>query len=237
MNNDNYFGYGFKLENTNYLIDSKYSYSSSFGIYSLLKDGNPSNYLLKTFVDKPWISKFYQNESKYLKTASDLGISPHFIYSGHLVLENGTPTETKQINGIIIEKYGEGTLTNLYDNGIMDDPNYGPNIKTQIKKILYTLYSHGIYHNDLHTDNFLYHYDIETDTYIIKVIDFGISKNFHGKHNEGNYSVVIVGNKHIGKTLNTSNIEITPNIGGKKKSKKKNFKKMKTIKKRNLYKK
>jgi serine/threonine protein kinase len=159
------------IDKREYTINKRFG-SGSFFVYSLNVDEKESNYLLKDIPLKNY-QQYYETESKYLKIASELGVAPKFIHN-EIINKNG-----EQIGIIIVEKYGEGSLTQLYNEGILDDVRYALSIKKQIKTILDTLYANGIDHNDLHSDNFLYHY--ENGEYNIKIIDFDKSRPLNNR--------------------------------------------------------
>jgi serine/threonine protein kinase len=118
-------------------------------------------------------------------------------------LRNRLPQKKIYRIGIfIMEKFGEGTLTDLYNMGVFENVKYKSNISLQLKKILDKLYENGIKHNDLHSNNFLYHYDQAKDKYIMKIIDFDQSKNFRG---ERNYNIEIVDSTAIINVKKNSN--------------------------------
>ena len=113
--------------------------------------------------------KEVETESKYLKIASDLGVTPNYIGTYYCNYNDN------DYGIILFEHYGDGSLTDLYDNGEYEKHKYS--INSQIKVILDLLYDNKLDHNDLHTDNFLYKkigYN-----YLIKIIDFDGAKTFN----------------------------------------------------------
>ena len=166
---------------------------STYYIYNLTLNDEDSGLLLKEipFLKNPsYRENSYENEVKFLTIASSLDVSPKLIH--HEIITKKYKNDVKKVGIIIFEKYGEGTVTDLFEKGIMNDINYLKSVRRQIKIILKILYDNNISHNDLHTHNFLYHYDSKKDKYNIKIIDFDVSTLFRNT-NKRNYMVRIIG--------------------------------------------
>lgn len=159
----------------NYVVNKQFK-TSTYPIYEIKINNEIVPFLLKefSFTDKyGQIKNDYENELYFLKIASKLRVCPRLIYNK--IINKGE----NEIGILIMEKFGEGTLTDLYKNGLFENKTQLTNISLQIKNILDKLYKNGISHNDLHSDNFLYHYDEEQDKYLIKIIDFDKSIKFN----------------------------------------------------------
>lgn len=163
--------------NITYEVGEKFK-ESTFPIYTLNINGKPSPFLLKVV---PFTGRHiesyknqYEKEISYLKQASELRVSPKLIHDEIITRVDLKTNNEYELGILIMEKYGEGTLTELYNNLIREGKieKYRTNIGLQIKSILDKLYKNNISHNDLHSDNFLYHYDKSKDKYTIKIIDF-----------------------------------------------------------------
>lgn len=176
---------------------------SNYYIYNLkFVDNTDSGLLLKEIPflkERSYRELAYEKEVHFLSIASSLDVSPKLVH--HEIISKEKNGNLKRFGIIIFEKYGEGTLTKLYKDDIMQNPKYLNSIRRQVKIILKKLYDNNINHNDLHTDNFLYHYDSEKDKYNIKIIDFDLSKPINS-NNKRNYKVRIIGPNTF---LNVSN--------------------------------
>ena len=112
-------------------------------------------------------------EVNYMLKAFELGITPDII---NLLICEYDSTEYAII---IMEKYGDGTLTELLKMPLYE--MYKLEINLQLKTILDILYSNNISHNDLHSDNFLFKFNrdllgnILNEPPEIKIIDFDVA--------------------------------------------------------------
>ena len=201
-------------------------------IYSVCNKitGECDKVLAKVYKIKGEKSRKVDNESKYLKKASDLGITPSYIGTYYCKYDN------KNYGIILFEHFGEGTVTDLIINGEYERNKRS--INKQLKDIIDLLYSNKIDHNDMHTDNFLYK---KTGTgHLIKIIDFDQAKQLK-KMNADPYEIFKserIQPKNWWRTLGPHSY-IHPDIieesetierikGGKKVSKRRKTKKRKT---------
>lgn len=145
--------------------------SSNYYVYSLCRDrelNDCQETLAKLYPITPWhTSSVIAKEIEYITRASNLGVTPTLI-----------GVEQCEYNGsdyiiIIMEKYGNGSLTDLLSNGYYED--HKEEINRQLKHILDELYDSDISHGDLHSENFLY--KMKDDGEIeLKIIDFDLAE-------------------------------------------------------------
>ena len=171
----------------NYLFDNVYA-SSNYYVYKICPSdrmGNCDKILAKVYKYDPksWHSKGdITREVKYMKLASNLRVSPGYI--GY----NWCNYDGDKYAIILMEKYGEGSLTKLYKT--FEYKKNKLKIDKAIKEILDTLYDKNIDQNDIHSDNFLYHYNTDTGEYEFKIIDFDAAKPLGDSYR--NYNIEIL---------------------------------------------
>lgn len=121
-------------------------------------------------------------EVNYMLKGFELGVTPDIIS----LLE--CEYDSKQYAIILMEKYGDGTLTDLLTTPLYNE--FKRDIHLQLKTILDILYANNISHNDLHSDNFLFkfHRDLSNNILFdippeIKIIDFDVATPNKGPFN------------------------------------------------------
>lgn len=167
------------------LCSDRYTYyfgncfsGSNYWVYTLCEDKELSrceNLLVKIRPVSGWVTKEAINqEASYMEIASRLGVSPRLIGVDFCSAEELKIDSDEEIGFISMEKYGEGSLTELYKTEYFRE--HIIEIKDKLKTILDILYENGIDHNDLHSGNFLYSFkDGEIE---FKVIDFDSARPF-----------------------------------------------------------
>lgn len=161
------------------LCSDRYTYyfgecfsQKSYWIYTLCEDIELSScdkYLVKIRpISSMEHAYIINDEARYMEVASRLGIAPEVIGVDFC------PAGTQILGLILMEKYGEGTLYELYNTAYFRE--HTKEIKEKLKYILDILYDNGIDHNDLHSGNFLY--SLKDGRPELKIIDFGNAKPF-----------------------------------------------------------
>lgn len=151
----------------NYYIGNCFA-GSNYYTYSLCEDKELTkctSALLKIYQLNWWLNPDKINkEAAYMKRAYDLGVSPRFIAVDYCNYDG------KEYGLVSVERYGEGTLKDLYENKDFFD-SHKDKIVEKLREILNILYQNNIYHNDLHSKNFLYKID-DAGELEFKIIDF-----------------------------------------------------------------
>jgi serine/threonine protein kinase len=167
------------------LCSDRYTYyfgncfsGSNYWVYTLCEDKELSrcdNLLVKIRPISEWVSKeSILKEADYLETASRLGVSPRLIGVDFCSAEDLKIDNDGEIGFISMEKYGEGSLSELFKTEYFRE--HIIEIKDKLKTILDILYDNRIDHNDLHSGNFLYSFkDGEIE---FKIIDFDSARPF-----------------------------------------------------------
>lgn len=144
---------------------------SNFYVYSVCvgeNDQKCDKYLAKVY-DKP--RKGWKNKSDITRERNFMvkaaAVSPKVIGYVYCLYND------KLFAIIIMEKYGEGPLTDLLKNGEYEKNK--EQIDRQLRDLLDYLYAINIDHNDLHSDNILY--KKIGSKYEFKIIDFDLSRN------------------------------------------------------------
>ena len=108
----------------------------------------------------------------FTETASKLGVSPDFIGLEFCSYDHDFAV-------LIMAHYGQGSLTQLLNNGYYED--HKDVIHKKLRIILDTLYNENLNHNDLHSDNFLYTIDSAGEIEF-KIIDFEYARPLGDRH-------------------------------------------------------
>lgn len=141
-----------------------------------------TNLLVKVMEVRGWIDdKYIANEARFYKAASDLAVAPKFIDGIFCEYDE------KRYGLLIFERYGEGSLTELYQTDYYN--LHESEIKGQLRSILDTLYDNNIDHNDLHSNNFLYRF-LDDGEIEIRIIDFDTSRELGTL--KRNYSIEVL---------------------------------------------
>jgi hypothetical protein len=216
---------GRKLCSSNLYFNTIYA-SSNFYIYSLCHDAelnNCSDILAKVYEVRleSWKGpQEIKKEIDFMKKASDLGVSPRFVGSEICSYNN------KDYYVLIMENYGNGTTGyGTLSKLLLNFPDFvkihHSEIQQKLKYILDKLYDNGIYHNDLHSGNFLYKIN-QNGEIDFKIIDFDSAHIFNPMKNPKKY--IIEGE------VNVPDFNL---IGGISRRKKRKTKKYKNIKRKN----
>ena len=230
---------------------SLFAYSNRY-IYSFCPtEGTACKEILCKVYDSK-SSEDAKREGDFMERASKLGVSPKFLgirtcsyccESKEFKVCDTKKNDEKTYTFLLMEKYGKGTLTELYKkNYFFDSKQFKEeDVKCKLKEILNILYTDGIDHNDLHSDNFLF--DIKNNELEFKIIDFDNAVKCKSMIELDNAQISIVGTRNkkvidLSKTPITvpnpkNNPKCTISGGGSKKITRKKLKKMnKQIKKK-----
>lgn len=180
------------------LCSDRYTYyfgdcfsGSNFWVYTLCEDKEASKCdtsLVKIRPVSKWVTREVINEeARYMELASRLGVSPRFIGVDFCSAEGLDIEDTEEIGLLSVERYGQGSLTELYQTEYFRE--HVQEIKDKLKRILDVLYDNGIEHNDLHSGNFLYSF--KNGELELKVIDFDAAIPFI-RGTKRDYSIAIL---------------------------------------------
>jgi hypothetical protein len=174
-------------------------------VYSLCKDNELKNCnktlakIYKNYSEQQKID--IEEETKYMKTAFELGVSPEFVGIQYCEYDG------KKYAILIIKNYGSGNLTKLLKNNYYAENKEVIDIK--LKQLLDTLYDNNINQNDLHSDNFLYIMNDAGDIEF-KIIDFdnaiplNAKKRVYTIENLNNGSYIDIGRGYSKRNLEKS---------------------------------
>lgn len=171
---------GHAICNTRYIIDSQFSRGTVGTVYNI-KDNN--KLLVKVISIKNNNSRrTVLREIRYMTKAAAKSISPKIYNVKFCKLKN------IDYVFIIMEKYGEGTLEDLFQ--AFNNMNFSrranndilQKIGSKIKILFDKLYSLEILHGDLHARNIVFKLTRSGNVYL-KIIDFGYSKNIINNEN------------------------------------------------------
>ena len=159
--------------NTKYIIDTQFSKGTSGTIYNI-KDNK--KLLVKIIEIRNYNNREQAlREIGFMTKASALLITPK-IYNVKFCKLN-----CKSYVFIVMEKYGDGTLEDMFSafnemnfNRYKND-NLLQNIGKSITKLFDKLYSVNIFHGDLHAQNILFKLS-KSGNLQFRIIDFGYSK-------------------------------------------------------------
>ena len=166
--------------NTKFIIDEKFSKGTVGTVYTI-KDKN--KLLVKIIPIKR--SNNRQNvlrEIGFMTKAAAISLTPK-IHNAKFCKVNG-----KDYAFIVMEKYGEGTLEEMF--GAFNNMNFNryrnnsvlQEVGNKIIILFNKLYSIGIMHGDLHAQNILYKLTRSGNIHL-KIIDFGYSKTINNNEN------------------------------------------------------
>ena len=171
---------GEKICNTKYVMAEQFSKGTVGTLYNV-KDNK--KLLVKVMpINRRDNRSSIMREINFMTKAAAKAVTPK-IYNAKFCEYNG-----KKYVFLVIEKYGEGTLEDLFsafnnmnfrrqkNNSILQD------VGEKITNLLDNLYSIGIIHGDLHAQNILYRLTKSGKIYL-KIIDFGYSKIINNNEN------------------------------------------------------
>lgn len=172
----------------NYYIGNCYT-GSNFFIYSLCEDKELKKCektLVKIYQLNKWLTDEKINiEADFMEKAYYLGVSPKLIGVDYCDYNN------KTYGLVLMEKYGDGTLQELYKNKEFISIHIDE-IKEKLKIILNVLYDNNINHNDLHSKNFMYSIT-DTGELEFKIIDFDLANDLGDQ--ERDYKIQMLNDK------------------------------------------
>ena len=171
---------GIKICNTNYEILNQYSKGTVGTLYTIK---NNKKKLVKIIpINRRNNRSSVLKEIHFMTRAAAISITPK-IYNAKFCEYNG-----RKYAFIVIEKYGQGTLEDLFtafnnmnfnrtkNNSVLQD------VGNKIINLFDNLYSIGIIHGDLHAQNILYRLT-KSGNISLKLIDFGYSKSINDNEN------------------------------------------------------
>ena len=169
---------GKAIDNSDFYFGDLFAYSE-FYIYTVCSKSSCSELLGKMYKLSKYLNlKQLEQETTHMKLGYELKVSPECL---------GIYT-SGPYHVIIMQRFGEGTLTDLIKSGYYEKNMH--TINSKIKHILDVLYDNHLDHNDLHSDNLLYAFN--GDAITLKIIDFDKSLPFNSNSTR-NY---IVENRH-----------------------------------------
>lgn len=171
-----------------YKIGNLIDTTAYYNIYEV--QGSDKSYWVKEYRLQFRITKEYvMNEYKFHKLSHKLGASPQII---DIIGPYSTTHDEVKRMLIIYERYGDGTLTELYLSGVYQAQK--KEIDKYLRGILDTLHENNISHNDLHSNNFIYK-RVNINEYEFRIINFGLA-NLLGDR-EGKYVIEIPKTYHF----------------------------------------
>jgi len=188
---------GTTICNTKYVIDSQFSKGTAGTIYNIK---NNKKLLVKIIpINRSNNREQALREIGFMTKTSALSISPK-IYNAKFCKFNG-----KNYAFIVMEKYGDGTLEDMFS--AFNEMNFNryknntvlQNIGKSITKLFDKLYALNIYHGDLHAQNILYKIN-KSGNVQFRIIDFGYSKkasNYEYFNRENNCIASVNGIKEL----------------------------------------
>ena len=171
---------GIKICNTRYEISNQFSKGTVGTLYTIK---NNKKLLVKVIpINKRNDKKNVLKEIHFMTRAAAISITPK-IHNAKFCEYN-----ERKYALIVLEKYGQGTLEDLFTAfNNMNFNRHTNNIVLQdvgnkITNLFDSLYSIGIIHGDLHAQNILYRLTKSGNIYL-KIIDFGYSKSVINNEN------------------------------------------------------
>lgn len=136
-------------------------------VYNICDASGNCNYACKIQEISPDITQKIENEIEQQNKAAELGVAPRIF---QVMFSTNTSL-------IIMEKLSytlQGKIKHLLNSPIdsKDKLRELLQILKEVKNLVFTLYSHDIIHNDLHTDNVMFNERLNK----FQVIDFGMSR-------------------------------------------------------------